>query len=849
LRATEAHIFNNFFDHAGQGPAAGERASVIMEGNVFIETGTGQSYNAGRGLQAPMGVSGQGFGGGMAGNEGPGLIISAAMPHEDGVIEGFYGLNPANLTELEIDTGRIGAFGDPAAFIADLVPNVMDAATSARFNPVADNAIRALPRGGSGTTTQTNNNAAMRNIGNISGGNNFDTHRYIFQPFNPALITPGYVDVMNPEVDDVEQYVRNNSGAQRETGTLPVPETLNPETHIQRPIISWLNINSNGSFTIRTARSPWATGYIWEWDQGDGDWTQITGGPGVGDAYTFTTSPAVAAATPGGTYQFRVTALNGRTGESMTSEIVGITAFVPNPTEANLINTEELTNAIFSENFDDAPLGAIRSSDLIAGMNLDVRRFPYQTSGIGFNPDHVAAGVTADDGYNPPNDRLMNALFPDVRRNDVIITDAENALLDATFHGEDPTIAATIAAIADVEFDGNALLLRDWNWNNQADQERYATFATFDLGENVGGVVSISYEFLLNRSQAQVGADIFPIQLHDENERLIMARRANTSPAHLHHFDPGLSLDQPTWQDNTNRWIAIEVVLDFDNGVFDVYLDGEVYEYGVRIPRGITGVRYVTANTSTGNHASATMNLLLDNVLVMAGEEDPGEHTESPFIDVALDSPFFDDIYWMALNGISTGWETEAGPEFRPGNNVTREAMAAFLFRAALEPVFEVPREPTFVDVPVGSPFFAPIEWLVSQEITTGWDMPDGTREFRPGAYITREAMVAFLFRAADVDGFVPPRESPFVDVAVGSVFFTEIAWAAEVGIARGWDDGTFRPGLNVTREATAAWLHRASVVGGGIWTDTDDGEHIESAWFAPHDDELVYPEYYEVAG
>ena len=161
-------------------------------------------------------------------------------------------------------------------------------------------------------------------------------------------------------------------------------------------------------------------------------------------------------------------------------------------------------------------------------------------------------------------------------------------------------------------------MLRDWNWNNHSDQERYAAFMHIDLGAEVGGRVRVSYDFMLNRSAAAAGSDIFPVQLFDGGGRLIMARRANTSSSRFGHFDPGLGLDQPTWQDNTNVWIALEVLLDFDAMVFDVYLNGSVYESGVPIPTGIRGVRYVVANTNTGNHATQTMNLLIDNILVTA---------------------------------------------------------------------------------------------------------------------------------------------------------------------------------------------------------------------------------------
>ena len=131
--------------------------------------------------------------------------------------------------------------------------------------------------------------------------------------------------------------------------------------------------------------------------------------------------------------------------------------------------------------------------------------------------------------------------------------------------------------------------------------------------------------------------------------------------------------------------------------------------------------------------------------------------------------------------------------------------MAAFLYRFAGQPPFTPPATPSFTDVPVGSPFYAEVEWLVSRGVTTGW--PDGT--FRPTATVERQAMAAFLYRHAGEPDFTPPATPTFSDVATGAPFFTEIEWLADTGITTGWPDGTFRPGTTVERQAMAAFLMR----------------------------------------
>lgn len=48
-----------------------------------------------------------------------------------------------------------------------------------------------------------------------------------------------------------------------------------------------------------------------------------------------------------------------------------------------------------------------------------------------------------------------------------------------------------------------------------------------------------------------------------------------------------------------------------------------------------------------------------------------------------------------------------------------------------------------------------------------------------------------------------------FSDVDDDHVFADEIEWLAQAGITDGYQDGTFRPGSEVTRQAVASWLHR----------------------------------------
>src|SRR5690606_13324827 len=72
------------------------------------------------------------------------------------------------------------------------------------------------------------------------------------------------------------------------------------------------------------------------------------------------------------------------------------------------------------------------------------------------------------------------------------------------------------------------------------------------------------------------------------------------------------------------------------------------------------------------------------------------------FPDVASNYQFADEIYWLAQTGIAGGYNDGT---FRPTADVSRQAVAAFLYRLAGEPAFTPPVTATFPDVPTSHQF------------------------------------------------------------------------------------------------------------------------------------------------
>lgn len=172
----------------------------------------------------------------------------------------------------------------------------------------------------------------------------------------------------------------------------------------------------------------------------------------------------------------------------------------------------------------------------------------------------------------------------------------------------------------------------------------------------------------------------------------------------------------------------------------------------------------------------------------------------SRFVDVPPTLQFHDEIEELAASGIVTGWPDGT---YRPLDAVARDAMVVFVYRALGSPAFTAPSRSPFTDISPSTMYYKEICWARAEGIVKGFD--DST--FRPIAPVQRQAVAAFLYRAAgspSVSG-----SAGFRDVPATSEFHREIAWMASRGISTGWPDGTFRPLDPTARDAMAAFMVR----------------------------------------
>ena len=123
----------------------------------------------------------------------------------------------------------------------------------------------------------------------------------------------------------------------------------------------------------------------------------------------------------------------------------------------------------------------------------------------------------------------------------------------------------------------------------------------------------------------------------------------------------------------------------------------------------------------------------------------------------------------------------------------TRGELTAALYAQAGSPKVDLPETSPWPDVKTDDPNYAAYIWARQKGITFGWS--DG--KFHADAGVSNATVAAFTYRAAGSP--TVQYWSPYTDVAPGSAFFREIAWAGQNKVALS-TSGTFNPKHMVTR-------------------------------------------------
>lgn len=191
-----------------------------------------------------------------------------------------------------------------------------------------------------------------------------------------------------------------------------------------------------------------------------------------------------------------------------------------------------------------------------------------------------------------------------------------------------------------------------------------------------------------------------------------------------------------------------------------------------------------------------------DTVVYAKWEKAPAEGI--PFLDVKGDDWFYSAVLYVYEKGIMNGVSTT---EFSPKSNTSRAMIVTMLYRLENEP--EVKTKDSFSDVAAGQWYSAPIAWASSNHIVNGIGenrfAPNNpvTRE-QLAAILYRYAQ----YKNADVSASADL--SAFADAgSVSDYAVSAMQWAVGAGIINGRDGKMLAPTGTATRAEVATMIMR----------------------------------------
>ncbi len=122
-----------------------------------------------------------------------------------------------------------------------------------------------------------------------------------------------------------------------------------------------------------------------------------------------------------------------------------------------------------------------------------------------------------------------------------------------------------------------------------------------------------------------------------------------------------------------------------------------------------------------------------------------------------------------------------------------------------------------FADVTERDWFYDSVKYVYEKGLMNG----TSDTAFRPYTTTSRGMIVTILWR---LEGKPTAKSAnPYADVSTGAYYDKAVAWAAENGIVKGYDNGNFGPNNPITREQLAAILYRYTQFKGIVTPITGD--------------------------
>lgn len=179
----------------------------------------------------------------------------------------------------------------------------------------------------------------------------------------------------------------------------------------------------------------------------------------------------------------------------------------------------------------------------------------------------------------------------------------------------------------------------------------------------------------------------------------------------------------------------------------------------------------------------------------------------------------------LAAYGITQG---DADNRYRPSDPVTRQQMALFVARFLAQSqsgTIDLPEPVDPADAFDDLVGLSPPEARGAINLLAEWGITQGATgglSYRPGGLVTRGQMASFIARSLLAAGATLPVGDTvtFPDVAVDDTHAGNIHALAELGVVRGFADGSYGPTRPVTRQQMAQFLMLAAEVlaEDGLW-------------------------------
>lgn len=217
------------------------------------------------------------------------------------------------------------------------------------------------------------------------------------------------------------------------------------------------------------------------------------------------------------------------------------------------------------------------------------------------------------------------------------------------------------------------------------------------------------------------------------------------------------------------------------------------------------------AKEDAPNRTEVTCTYLQQNEKTGTVEEPVETRTETlelrcpseAFADLGTNQWYHEGVDYVLEQGLMVGM---GNAQFAPNGTMTRGQLMTVLHRMAGEP--ETKGQTSFTDVKADRYYAEAIAWAYEAGIAKGMT----PTAFAPNAPVTREQMVTFLARYAQLQGVdtASGTEPDFTDAGNVSGYAQEaMAWAVETGLVQGMGNGKLAPKGPATRAQMATVLMR----------------------------------------